>query len=180
METETMLATYQQNELSPQDSQWQRPEFKTVQVFTDQNGFKRKIRQVSENKFEVSLYKGNPATAAEMAQQIDKLRRNYTMMKPDFFAALANELANDEWPVERIKDAVTHLLRTKEGGFISIADVFNYDKPMKLYNHSGYCWLILSHRATDVDCCGPKSDFGKLEIDGKTYFYLKKDLPKRQ
>lgn len=170
---------FQQIELLPPDSQWQRPESNVVATFTDQDGFKRKIRQVSDTKFEVSLYKGQPATAAEMAQQIDKLRRNYTMMKPDFFAALANELANDEWPIERIKDAVTHLLRTKEGGFISIADIFNYDKPMKLYNHAGYCWLISNKRAKDDDCCGEKSDFGTVNIAGKTYFYLKKDLPQK-
>lgn len=171
---------YQASESLPPALQWQRPDCRNVAVFTDQNGFKRKIRQISDDKFEVSLYKGKPATVTEMAQQIDKLRRNYTMMKPDFFAALANELANDEWPIERIKDAVTHLLRTKDGGFISIADIFNYDKPMRLYNHSGYCWLISSHRATDDDGCGPKSDFGKLELAGKTFFYLKKDLPQNK
>ena len=163
METTTIqeaLTTYQQNELLPPDSQWQRPESNAVATFTDQDGFKRKIRQVSDTKFAVSLYKGQPATAAEMAQQIDKLRRNYTMMKPDFFAALANELAND-------------------GGFISIADIFNYDKPMKLYNHAGYCWLISNKRAKDEDSCGEKSDFGTVNIAGKKYFYLKKDLPQK-
>lgn len=140
----------------------------------------RKIRQVDENKCEVSLYKGNPATESEVAIQIDRLRRNYTQMKPDFFASLANELAADEWPAERIKDAVTHVLRVKPGGFISIADIFNFDKPMKLYTHKGYQWLINNQRATDADSCGPKSDFGKITIDGKVFFYLKKDLPNKK
>ena len=136
----------------------------------------RKIRQVDDKQFEVTLYKGNPATENEVAIQIDRLRRNYTQMKPDFFASLANELAADEWPAERIKDAVTHLLRTKNGGFIAIADVFNFDKPMRLYNYSGYCWLISNNRAQDKDSCGEKSDFGKITVDGKVFFYLKKDL----
>ena len=167
---------YQPSELSQQDSQWQKPEFNTVAVITDKDGTSRKVRQVSDIKFEVTRYKGKPATAAELSVQIDRLRRNYTQMKPDFFAVLANELATDEWPIERIKDAVTHVLRTKTGGFIGIADIFSYDKPMKLYNHSGYCWLINNHQATDEDGCGPKSDFGKINIDGKVFWYLKKDL----
>lgn len=137
----------------------------------------RKVRQVNDMKYEVSLYKGKPASANEVAIQIDRLRRNYTQMKPDFFAALANELAADEWPIDRIKDAVSHLLRTKNGGFIAIADIFNYDKPMKLYNYSGYCWLINNNRAQDKDCCGEQSDFGKITVNGKVFFYLKKDLP---
>lgn len=138
----------------------------------------RKIRQVDDMKFEVTLYKGNPATAKEVAIQIDRLRRNYTQMRPDFFAALANELVADEWPAERIKDAVTHVLRTKNGGFISIADIFSFDKPMKLYNHSGYVWLITSNRAKD-NANPEKSDFGKIQIGGMMFFYLKKDLPNR-
>lgn len=136
----------------------------------------RKVRQVSEMKFEVTTYKGQPATASELSEQIDRLRRNYTMMKADFFAVLTNELIDDGWPAERIRDAVTHVLRTKNGGFLSIADVFSYDKPMKLYNHAGYQWLVTSGRAKD-NADKSKSDFGTITIDGKIFFYLKKDLP---
>lgn len=128
-------------------------------------------------KFEVSTYNGEPATDSEISTEIDRLRRNYTQMKPDFFAVLANELMMDKWPISRIKDAVNHVMRTKPGGFLSIADIFSYDKPMKLYNYSGYCWLISSNRAKDEDACGEKSDFGKITIEGKVFWYLKKDLP---
>lgn len=171
---------YQPSELSQQESQWQKPECNTVAVIVDKDGGRRKINQVSDWQFEVTRYKGRPATASELSFQIDRLRRNYTLMKPDFFAALANELAADEWPIERIKDAVTHTLRVKTGGFMTIADIFNYDKPFKLYNHKGYSWLISSGRATDKDACGPLSDFDKITIEGKVFFYLKKDLPKNQ
>ena len=163
---------YQPSELSQQDSHWQRPTVEVVARLADG----RKVRQVDQYKFEVTTYKGKPATAAELSTQIDRLRRNYTQMNPDFFAVLANELAVDEWPIERVKDAVTHVLRVKPGGFLSIADIFSYDRPMKLYNHSGYEWLITSRRAVDADGCGPKSDFGKINIDGKVFWYLKKDL----
>ena len=136
----------------------------------------RKVRQVSDIQYAVTTYKGQPATIAEVSAQIDRLRRNYTQMKPDFFAVLTNELAADEWPVERIKEAVTHTLRTKTGGYISIADIFSFDKPMKLYNHSGYQWLISTNRAKD-NADRAKSDFDTITIGGKVFFYLKKDLP---
>lgn len=164
---------YQQSELSQQAEQWQRQGDNIVATMDDG----RKIRQVNEYRFEVSLYKGQPATDAEMSEEIGRLRRNYTQMKPEFFAELANELVADRWPIKRIKDAVNHVMRTKPGGFLSIADIFAYDKPMKLYNYSGYCWLINNNRATDKDGCGEKSDFGKITIDGKVFWYLKKDLP---
>ena len=137
----------------------------------------RKVRQVNDYKCEVSLYKGCPATDAEISEEIGRLRRNYTQMKPEFFAELANELMADGWPAKRIRDAVNHVMRTKPGGFLSIADIFSFDRPMKLYNYSGYCWLISNNRAKDADGCGEKSDFGKITIDGKVFWYLKKDLP---
>ena len=166
---------YQPSELSQQDGQWQKQECESVAVMPDG----RKIKQVTEYRYEVTMYKGLPATNQELQVQIDKLRRNYTQMKPDFFATLANELMAEKWTAERIKDAVTHVMRTKTGGFLSVADIFSYDKPMKLYNYSGYQWLINNRRATDKDGCGEQSDFGKITVDGKVFFYLKKDIPKK-
>ena len=169
---------YQPSELSKQESQWQGQTIDTVEVLVDADGSRRKVRQVSDMQFAVTTYKGKPATNVELTTQIDRLRRNYTQMKPDFFAVLTNELVADEWTAERIKDAVTHVMRTKTGGFISIADVFSYDKPMKLYNYSGYCWLINNLRAKD-DADPAKSDFGTIKIEGKVFWYLKKDLPQK-
>lgn len=137
----------------------------------------RAIRQVTENRYEVTTYKGEPATDKQISEQIERLRKNYTQMRPDFFAMLVGELTKDRWPAQRISDAVTSVLRNKQGGFLSVADIFSYDKPMKLYNYSGYCWLINNQRAQDCDGCGEKSDFGKLKVGEKIFFYLKRDLP---
>lgn len=100
-------------------------------------------------------------------------------MGPDFWATLIGELTNEKWPAARIADAVSHVLRTKTGGFISIADIFSFDKPMRLYNHAGYCWLIHNQRAKD-NPDPEKSDFGMIKIAGKVFWYLKKDLPTKQ
>ena len=178
MEINESMATFQPNGLLQQGEQWQPQDCKVVATLADG----RKIRQVSEQKCEVTTYKGKPATDKEIQAQIDKLRRNYTQMKSDFFAVLINVLTKDKWTAARISDAVSHVIRTKTGGFISVADIMSYDRPMKLYTHSGYEWLISNHRATDEDACGPKSDFSILYIDKgtpqqKAFWYLKKDLP---
>lgn len=178
METNESIATFQPNGLLQQGEQWQPQDYKVVATLADG----RKIRQVSEQKCEVTTYKGEPATDSEIQVQIDKLRRNYTQMKSDFFAVLINELTKDKWTAARITDAVSHVIRTKTGGFISIADIMSYDRPMKLYSHSGYCWLIDNHRATDADGCGEKSDFGIIYVNKgtpqqKCFWYLKKDVP---
>ena len=164
--------TYQSNELLRPEGNGQTQSVNVVATMPDG----RKVRQVNEMKFEVTTYKGKPASDVEIGEQIERLRKNYTQMGPDFFATLIGELTNDKWPVARIADAVSHVLRTKPGGFLSIADIFQFDKPMKLYNHSGYVWLITSNRAKD-NPNPEKSDFGKITIDGKVFFYLKKDLP---
>jgi hypothetical protein len=139
----------------------------------------RKIRQVSDIKFEVTTYKGAPATNEQLAAQVERLRKNYTQMGPDFWATLIGELTNEKWPAARIADAVSHVLRVKPGGFLSIADIFSFDRPFKLYNYSGYLWLINSGRAQDAKT-REQSDFATIDIDGKTFFYLKKDLPQNK
>lgn len=177
METiEQIMATYQSSELLRPEEHGQTLSTNDVVALLEDG---RKIRQVSDIKFEVTTYKGAPATNEQLAAQVERLRKNYTQMAPDFFATLIGELTNDKWPAARITDAVSHVLRTKTGGFISIADIFNFDKPMRLYNHAGYCWMIHNQRAKD-NPDPEKSDFGMIKIAGKVFWYLKKDLPTKQ
>ena len=179
MEINEAIATFQSSELSRLEGLGQTQSGNNV-VARLADG--RSIRQVNDYKCEVTTYKGAPATDAEIAEQIERLRKNYTQMGADFWATLIGELTNDGWTAARIADAVSHVLRVKPGGFLSIADIFSYDKPMKLYTYSGYCWLINNGKATDVDACGDKSDFGKLytnkgQPNQKCFWYLKKDVP---
>lgn len=175
------LTTLQPNELSqPAENGQNISANNVVAVLADG----RKIKQVNDIRLEVTTYKGRPASDAEIAEQIERLRRNYTQMAPDFWATLIGELETDKWPAKRIADAVSHTLRVKTGGFLSVADIMSYDKPMRLYTHSGYCWLINNGKAKDNQDEN-LSDFGKVYINKgtpkqKCFFYLKKDLPIRQ
>ena len=137
----------------------------------------REIRQIDELKCEVTLYKGEPATKAEIAKETAALIAAYPKQTDAFMAILMQQIVDDRWPVERVQDAVKSILRKALYPTFTIAQFMSFDKPMRLYTHAGYCWLINNGRASDKDCCGELSDFGKLIVDGKCFFYLKKDLP---
>lgn len=137
----------------------------------------RSVKQVDNYSFEVTTYKGKPATQAEIAKETAQLLVAYPKMPDSFMALLMQEIVEDNWTIEHVKDAVKSLKRRQLYPTFTIGDFMSYDKPMKLYNHSGYEWLVTSKRAVDKDGCGPKSDFGKIKIDDQVFFYLKKDLP---
>lgn len=172
METTETVALYgsEQNELQNLPSQ------QTVGRLADG----RAIRQISELKCEVTLYKGEPATKAEIAKETASLMAAYPKQTDAFMAVLMQQIVDDRWPIERVQDAVKSILRKATYPTFTIAEFMSYDKPMKLYTHAGYCWLINNGRAKDADCCGEKSDFGKIIVDGKCFFYLKKDVPSRK
>lgn len=137
----------------------------------------RAVRQVDAMRFEVTTYKGKPATKEEIATETAQLMVVYPKMTDAFMAVLMQDIVEEQWPIERVKAAVKSLKKKQLFPTFTIADFMSYDRPMRLYNYSGYCWLINNNRATDIDGCGEKSDFGKITIDGKVFWYLKKDLP---
>jgi hypothetical protein len=128
----------------------------------------------------VTTYKGQPATQTEIARETAALMAAYPKMHDSFMAVLMQQIVEDSWTIERVRDAVKSALRNNFFPIMTIGEFMSFDKPMKLYTYSGYCWLINSGRAKDDDCCGEKSDFGKIVVDGKCFFYLKKDLPNRK
>ena len=136
----------------------------------------RAVRQVSDIQFEVTTYKGKPATKAEIANETAQLLVVYPKMTDAFMAILMQEIVEDGWTVEHVRDAVKNLKRRQLYPTFTIGDFMSYDKPMKLYNHSGYQWLISTNRAKD-NADRAKSDFDTITIGGKVFFYLKKDLP---
>lgn len=142
----------------------------------------RAIRQVNERELEVTLYKGTPATKTEIANETAQLMLAYPKMTDSFMAVLMQQIVEDKWTIERVRDAVKHILRVQKYQQFTIGEFMSFDKPMKLYTHSGYCWLIDNHRATDADGCGEKSDFGIIYVNKgtpqqKCFWYLKKDVP---
>ena len=139
----------------------------------------REVRKVNDMSFEVTTYKGKPATKQDIANETAQLLVVYPKMTDAFMAILMQEIVEDKWPIERVRDAVKSLKRKQLFPTFTIADFMSFDKPMRLYNHAGYCWLI-GRGYQDADSCGEKSDFGKITIDNKVFFYLKKDLPKNK
>jgi len=139
----------------------------------------RAVRKVSDYQFEVTTYKGTPATKSEIANETAQLLVVYPKMTDAFMAILMQEIVEDGWTIEHVRDAVKSLKRRQLFPTFTIGDFMSFDRPMKLYNHSGYCWLIDTHRAKD-NPDPAKSDFGQIKVDGRVFFYLKKDLPKNK
>lgn len=137
----------------------------------------RAIRSVDENTCEVTTYKGQPANETEISDAVSTLKMCYPAMKAETMSILCSRWRDERWTAQRITDAIKNLVDTCRYPTFQIADIMSFDRPMKLYTYGGYCWLIAEGRATDVDGCGEKSDFGKMKIGEKTFFYLKKDLP---
>ena len=136
----------------------------------------RAVRQVNDYSFEVTTYKGKPATKEEIASETAQLLVVYPKMSDAFMAILMQEIVEEGWTIEHVHDAVKSLKRRQLFPTFTIGDFMSFDKPMKLYNHSGYVWLITTNRAKD-DPNPAKSDFGTIKIEGKVFFYLKKDIP---
>ncbi|MBO7617329.1 MAG: hypothetical protein J6T22_09445 [Bacteroidales bacterium] len=147
------------------------------------DGSNRVIRTVDENTCEVTTYKGEPATDRDMKDAVAMLAISYPQVKTELYGVLCARWKDEGWTAERIKDAISNLIDTCKYPTFSIGQIMSYDRPMKLYTHGGYMWLINNGLAQDADACGDKSDFGKLYIDKgkptqKVFFYLKKDVEK--
>lgn len=145
------------------------------------DGTGRLIRGIDENTYEVTTYKDAPATTKDMAAAVAKLTMSYPQVKEEFYGVLCSRWKEERWSAQRIKDAIENLIDTCKYPTFSIGQIMSYDRPMKLYTHGGYMWLINNGLAQDKDACGELSDFGKLYVDRgkptqKVFFYLKKDV----
>jgi len=128
----------------------------------------RTIKQVDEDSYELTTYRGAPATQKEIESEVEKLRCAYKNMQPQFFAVLASMIAKEKWTAKRISDAVDNTLLNNQYPTLVIGNIMAFDKPKKLYNYSGYCNLITSKKAKH-------EDFGKYMLNGKCFWYLKNE-----
>lgn len=148
------------------------------------DGSGRLIREVDEKTCEVTTYRDAPATAKEMAAAVAKLTMSYPQVTEQFYGVLCSRWKEERWSAQRIKDAIENLIDTCKYPTFSIGQIMSYDRPVKLYTHGGYMWLISNGLAQDRDACGELSDFGKFYVNKgiqgkqKVFFYLKKDVEK--
>lgn len=141
-----------------QDSQWQ-----TQEITKLPDG--RPIKQVSEDLFEVTLYKGEPATKQQILNDTARLKKAFPQIEDATMAILIERMASAEWTQRHVQDAINHVIDNCEYPTFTIARIMNFDKKKRLYNYSGYCNLISEHKAVH-------EDFGTIKIDGRPYWYL--------
>lgn len=145
-----------------QDSQWLQ---RTGIKLTDG----RELKQIDEETFSVTTYKGEPASADEVKTEIRRLSNAFPQMSVPVFATIIEMLVSEGWTKERIQDAVKKVIMTNKYPTFTPATLLEFDKPKKLYNYRGYCNLISQQKAVH-------EDFDSIKIDGKVFWYLKNEL----
>lgn len=123
------------------------------------------LRKVDAESYAVTTYKGEPATQKEITDELTRLHGSFPQTAPSVLATIVEYVKAEGWPLQRLRDAVANVVKTNQYPTIMPAAVLSYDRPKKLYNYLGYCNKIGRGEAED-------SDFGKVIINGKCFFYL--------
>ena len=147
-------------ELSNADSQWQASEIALP--------YGRTLKRKDEETYEMTAYHGEPATQAEIANEIAKLQSIYPQTNASVMATIVQYVAEDNWTLQRLKDAVKKVITTNQYPTISPAAILGYDRPKRLYNYLGYCNKIGRGEAVH-------SDFEMIDINGKKFWALKSE-----
>jgi hypothetical protein len=134
------------------------------------------LQRIENGELSLSLYDDNPATDKDLSKAVARLNMAFpnTFGTPEerngFYALLVEVFKRERFTAKRVEDAVFNAIKTC-GTYkhICIADIVGFDKRIKLYTYGMYCDLISRGLAVH-------EDFGKRQIDGRWYRFLKKDL----
>jgi hypothetical protein len=121
------------------------------------------------NCFELSLYSGGILTDTNIAVQLKKLQTAFPRQPAEFFNVLAERIVANGFTNERLNEAVNKVIDNFQYRELNVSDITRFDKKVKLYTYGGYCDLISRSLAVH-------EDFDTKQIDGKYYWFLKKDL----
>ncbi|MDR1348277.1 MAG: hypothetical protein LBJ63_07650 [Prevotellaceae bacterium] len=134
------------------------------------------LQRTENGGLSLSLYDDNPAADKDFSKAIARLNLafpnafNTAEERNGFYALLIEVFKRENFTAKHVEDAVFNAIKTcGTYRYICIADIVKFDKKVKLYTYGGYCDLISSGLAAH-------EDFGKRQIDDRTYWFLKKDL----
>lgn len=104
-----------------------------------------------------------------MAITLKKLKVAFPQMEPSFFDILSERIIANGFTDKRLTDAINNVIDNFQYKQLNVSDIVKFDKKMKLYTHSEASAMVTSGKASF-------EDFGRQEIDGVMYRYLKTDL----
>lgn len=115
------------------------------------------------------MYQGPSASPSEIAIAMSRLKAAFSKMDNSFFNLLTERVISNNFSAERLKDAINQILDHYKYKELSIADIIQYDKKVKLYSHSEVCSMVSKGIAEF-------KDFEIREINGEFYRVKKIDL----
>ena len=117
---------------------------------------------------EISKYNDSPMTAEDSVVVIKKLTTAFPSQSRDFFLLLLERMMANGFTKDRCADAVNHIIDNFAYKQINIADVIKFDKKRKVYTYGQMCAKLICNGGTEKST----DSFRKVEIDGRTYWFL--------
>ena len=100
-----------------------------------------------EASYSLSIYKAAPATMEQIKPVVALIGTIFTTISQAKLSILAQAVYDNMFTVERLKDAVAHVINTCTKREPQVADIVSYDKCLKLYTYSEACRLVNSGQA---------------------------------
>lgn len=100
--------------------------------------------------YSLSIYKAAPATMEQIKPVVALIGTTFPTFSQAKLSILAQAIYDNMFTVERLKDAVAHVINTFTYKEPTVADIVSYDKCLRLYTYAEACRLV--HRgAADFD-----------------------------
>ena len=103
-----------------------------------------------EISYSLSIYKASPATMEQIKPVVALIGTTFPTFSQAKLSVLAQAVYDNMFTVERLKDAVAHVINTFTYREPQVADIVSYDKCLKLYTYSEACRLV-QRGAADFD-----------------------------
>lgn len=108
-------------------------------------------------------------TERNLAIYLKKLREAFPRQTDTFFDILTERIIANGFSDQRLADAVNNVIDNFRYKELSVADIIQHDKRVKLYTYPEVVAMVTAWQATF-------DDFEIRKINGKTYRVLKTDL----
>lgn len=105
---------------------------------------------------------------ADCAIVVKKLSVAFPTQSKEFFVLLSQRMLANGFTFQRCIDAVNWIIDNFAYKQINISDVIKFDKKKKVYTYGQMLSKLRSNGGTEEST----DSFSKVEIDGKTYWYL--------
>lgn len=123
----------------------------------------------TQQGIEISMYAGGRLTDRNLAAYMKKLREAFPRQTDAFFDILTERIIANGFSDQRLADAVNNVIDNFRYKELTIADIIQHDKRVKLYTYPEVAAMVTAGKASF-------NDFEPREINGKTYRVFKSDL----